>query len=221
MTFRRALALGLLLLLPACGDSAVAVDSPDYLEFREKPTACGAERPDPAREMTFTRPDDLDLSGAITATLRTSCGDIVLQLIPDLAPATVNSFVYLAEHGYFDGTVSHRIYPGFVVQLGDPTATGLGGPGYRIGDELPPADFAYLTGMVAMANRGPNTSGSQFFIVLADSGLDPDYSVFGFVASGWEVLQRIVAIPVGPNPTTLEPSYPLETLYLETVTIQR
>jgi peptidyl-prolyl cis-trans isomerase B (cyclophilin B) len=221
MTFRRALALGLLLLLSACGDSAVAVDSPEYRAFREQATACDAERPDPAREMKFTRPDDLDLSGAITATLRTSCGDIVLQLIPDLAPATVNSFVYLAEHGYFDGTVSHRIYPGFVVQLGDPTATGRGGPGYRIGDELPPADFAYLTGMVAMANRGPNTSGSQFFIVLADSGLDPDYSVFGFVASGWEVLQRIVAIPVGPNPTTLEPSYPLETLYLETVTIQR
>jgi len=223
-----ALALTLLLLIGSCGDddgggggSGATIATADYLAFRDQAVACNGDAPDPAREMSFTQPDDLDLGETITATLTTSCGDITIELLTDVAPATVNSFVFLAEHGYFDGTVSHRVYPGFVVQMGDPTATGGGGPGYRIPDELPTGDFTYLAGIVAMANSGANTGGSQFFIMLADVPLPLNYSVFGFVTSGFEVLERIGDIPIGADPGTGELSYPLETLYLETVTIQR
>lgn len=217
--------MALLLSTAACGDDdaggGATIATADYLAFRDQAVACDGEVPDPARAMSFTEPDDLDLGGTITATLATSCGDITIELLPDLAPATVNSFVFLAEHGYFDGTVSHRVYPGFVVQMGDPTATGGGGPGYRIRDELPTGDFTYLAGVVAMANSGANTSGSQFFIMLADVPLPLDYSVFGFVTSGFDVLGRIGDIPVGTDTGTGEVSYPLETLFLETVTIHR
>ncbi len=223
-----AIALALLLLLAsACGDDdsgdggGDTIATADYLAFRDQAVACNGEVPDAAREMSFTQPDELDLDETITAILTTSCGDITIELRPDVAPATVNSFVFLAEHGYFDGTVSHRVYPGFVVQMGDPTATGGGGPGYRIRDELPTGDFTYLTGIVAMANSGANTSGSQFFIMLADVPLPLNYSVFGFVTAGFDVLERIGDIPVGVDPGTGELSYPLETLYLETVTISR
>lgn len=213
----------LLLLLVACGDdsSAPPITSAAYEQFRAQPTACGAEQPDPARHMTFAAPDDLGLEGEIVATLYTSCGDITVELLPDVAPATVNSFVFLAEQGYFDGTVAHRIAPGFVVQMGDPTATGPGGPGYRIPDELPTTDFSYVTGVVAMANSGPDTGGSQFFIVLANIDLDPDYTVFGFVTNGLDVLTRIASVPVGTNSNTLEPSLPLETVYISSITVQR
>jgi cyclophilin family peptidyl-prolyl cis-trans isomerase len=221
-----ALILALLLLIASCGDddggsSGATITSADYLAFRDQAVACDGEVPDPAREMSFTEPDDVDLGETITATLTTSCGDITVELLPDVAPETVTSFVFLAEHGYFDGTVSHRVYPGFVVQMGDPTATGGGGPGYRIRDELPTGDFTYLAGIVAMANSGANTGGSQFFIMLADVPLPLNYSVFGFVTSGFEVLERVGGIPVGADPDTGELSYPLETLYLETVTIER
>jgi len=213
----------LLLLLGACGDdsSTPPIDSAEYEQFRSQPTACDAEQPNPAREMTFATPDDLGVEGEIVATLHTSCGDITIALLADVASATVNSFVFLAEQGYFDGTVSHRIAPGFVVQMGDPTATGHGGPGYRIPDELPTADFSYVTGVVAMANSGPDTGGSQFFIVLDEIDLDPDYTVFGTVTDGLGTLAAIATIPIGTNPNTFEPSLPLETVYIESITIQR
>jgi peptidylprolyl isomerase len=211
----------LALLLIACGSDPAPSLSPAYERFREQPTACGATPPEPARALAFAAPDQLDLTTPVTATLHTSCGDVTIELRPDLAPVTVNSFVFLAEQGYFDGTVSHRIAARFVVQLGDPTATGTGFPGYRIPDELPPAGFSYEAGVVAMANGGPNTGGSQFFIVFDDIGLAPDYTVFGFVTGGADTLDRIAAIPVAVNPATGEPSLPLQTLYIEAVSIDR
>jgi cyclophilin family peptidyl-prolyl cis-trans isomerase len=191
-----------------------------YAEFAAQQTACGATAPDPPTEMSFPSPDDqqLDPATPVTATITTSCGEVVVELDPELAPATVNSFVFLARSGYFDGTVSHRVYPGFVIQAGDPTATGMGGPGYTLPDELPGAGFAYERGTVAMANAGPNSGGSQFFIVLADVGLNPDFSVFGKVVDGFDTLDRIAAVPLGQNPFG-EVSVPLETVYLEKVTI--
>ena len=93
----------------------------------------------------------------------------------------MNSFVFLAGEGYFDGSVSHRILPGFVMQAGDQTATGLGGPGCTIVDEFPPQDFVYTRGTLAMANAGPGTTGSQLFIVLDDVQLPPQFTVFGEV----------------------------------------
>lgn len=209
------------LLVSSCGSDTAPAVSPAYQRFRDQPTACGAEQPEPARALSFAAPDEIGVAAPLTATLHTSCGDITIELRPDLAPVTVNSFVFLAEGGYFDGTVSHRILSGFVVQLGDPTATGTGSPGYRLPDELPGSGFVYEAGVVAMANGGPNTGGSQFFIAFDELGLDPDFTVFGFVTSGADTLNRIAAIPVGVNAATGEPSLPLHTLYVERVSIDR
>jgi peptidylprolyl isomerase len=217
----RPMVAGLALLVASCGSDAGPTISADYQRFRDQGTACGAARPEPAELMAFAAPEELGITGAVTAVLHTSCGDVTIELRPDLAPVTVNSFVFLAEQGYFDGTVSHRILDGFVVQLGDPTATGTGSPGYRLPDELPPSDFTYDAGVVAMANGGANTGGSQFFIALADTGLAPDFTVFGFVTAGFDTLERIAALPVAASPLTGEPSVPLQTLYLESVTITR
>lgn len=156
------------------------------------------------------------------AVLHTSCGPITIELDPALAPETVNSFVFLAEEGYYDGTVSHRVVPGYVIQAGDPTASGRGGPGYAIPDEFPAPDFSYTRGIVAMANTGrPNTGGSQFFLVLEDASLPPNYTVFGTVVDGFEVMDRIGQLPLGPQPGDAVPSRPLETVYLERVEIDR
>ena len=191
----------------------------DYAGFRAQETACGGIRPPVSIPLTFEAPGDmgLDPGTVLQATITTSCGDITVSLEPGIAPATVNSFVFLAEQGYFDGTVSHRIVPGFVLQAGDPTATGLGNPGYVLPDELPPNDFVYGTGVLAMANAGPGTSGSQFFIMLSDNPLPPQFSVFGRVLDGDATLDRIAAIPLGS--LGREASIPLETLYIESVTI--
>jgi len=216
------------LLLAACRDEAEptttvapgSISTAAYLAFREQPTACGAEAPPAAAEMSFEAPGDAGVDDPVRVTLHTSCGPVVLLLDPAAAPETVNSFVFLARQGYFDGTVSHRVLPGFVFQAGDPTATGMGGPGYTLPDEFPPADFAYTRGVVAMANTGaPASGGSQFFIVLDDIGLPPSYTVFGEVTEGLEVLDLIAALPMGPNPPDSRNSRPLETVYLDRVEV--
>jgi cyclophilin family peptidyl-prolyl cis-trans isomerase len=209
----------------ACGDDAATggppVTAPQYEAFRAQPTACGAEAPPPATEMAFTAPTELSIEGTLEAVLHTSCGDIVVELYADLAPATVNSFVFLAEQGYFDGTAIHRVAPGAYVQGGDPTGSGRGGPGYTIPDEPPPQGFAYVAGTLAMANAGPGTTGSQFFIVIRDAPLPPDYSVFGRVVSGADAIAAMEAVPKGEGSIFGEQSRPLETIYLERVEITR
>lgn len=192
-----------------------------YEDFRAQPTACGAEQPPEITPQEFAAPDDLILDPAVKliATISTSCGPIIVELDPGMAPETVNSFVFLARQGYFDGTISHRIIPGFVIQAGDPTATGLGGPGYVIPDELPPDGFSYTTGVLAMANAGPNSTGSQFFIMVGDSGLPPLYSAYGVVTEGVETLTSIINLPLGTSPRG-ETSVPLETLYIESITVE-
>jgi cyclophilin family peptidyl-prolyl cis-trans isomerase len=115
---------------------------------------------------------------------------INLELNPAEAPQTVNNFVTLARDGFYDGVTFHRVVPGFVIQGGDPTGTGRGGPGYRFNDE--PVRRSYKAGTVAMANAGPNTNGSQFFICLEDQpGLPPNYTIFGDVTSGMNVVRSI------------------------------
>jgi cyclophilin family peptidyl-prolyl cis-trans isomerase len=192
----------------------------DYAGFVAQPTACGADAPALLTPVTFTAPEDQGLDSATTvqATIVTSCGDIVVELDPRVAPDTVNSFVFLARQGYFNGSVSHRVAPGYILQAGDPTATGSQGPGYTIKDELPEAGFLYERGVLAMANRGPDSSGSQFFIMLADAGLNNDFSYFGRVVDGFETLDRIAEVPLGLNAFG-EPSVPLETLYIEQVVV--
>ena len=130
------------------------------------------------------------------ATISTTQGDITVELFVGESPKTANNFAFLAREGYYDDTVIHRVVPGFVVQMGDPTGTGTGGPGYKFDDELAAArNRGYDRGTLAMANAGPNTNGSQFFICLDDVGLPPAYAVFGEVTSGMEVVDEIARQP--------------------------
>ncbi|MCW2841962.1 MAG: peptidylprolyl isomerase [Aeromicrobium sp.] len=139
-------------------------------------------------ELPPTEPTSVD-----SLTIATNRGDIKATLTPDAAPCTVSSFASLAEQGYFDGTSCHRLVVGFVLQCGDPSGSGSGGPGYSFADELNGTE-TYPAGTLAMANSGPDTNGSQFFIVLADADLPPDYTVFGSVdAAGLKVAQDIAA----------------------------
>jgi cyclophilin family peptidyl-prolyl cis-trans isomerase len=136
----------------------------------------------------------VDLSKSYAATLHTNHGDIEIAFDAARSPLTVNNFLFLASEGFFDGVIFHRVVPGFVVQGGDPTGTGSGGPGYRFRDELE-GQGSYSRGTVAMANAGPNTNGSQFFICLEDVGLPHAYTIFGNVTDGMEAVDAIAAAP--------------------------
>lgn len=135
-----------------------------------------------------------------TATLSTTLGDLVIALDAVRAPRTVNNFVYLALNHYYDGVIFHRIINGFMCQGGDPTGTGRGGPGYRFDDELPKPG-QYQIGSLAMANAGPNTNGSQFFVVSGPSGtgLPPAYSLFGQVVKGLEIVDEMQRVQTDRN----------------------
>ena len=167
------------------------------------------EAPQPREpETREAPPEPLDASMTYTLTFETSCGSFTMTLDPKLAPETSASLVALAQDGYFDDTVFHRVVPGFVIQGGDPTQTGAGGPGYSTVD-APPSSAAYTKGVVAMAKSGtepPGTAGSQFFVVTgADAGLPPEYAVVGEVTEGIEAVERIDALGVGDGP----PSQPV------------
>jgi len=140
----------------------------------------------------------IDLDTAYRATLHTNHGEIAVDLFPAEAPLAVNSFLFLAGEGYYDGVTFHRVVPGFVIQAGDPTGTGRGGPGYKFRDELD-GPRRYSRGTVAMANAGPNTNGSQFFICLGDLKLPHQYTIFGRVTAGMEAMDAIAALPTDPQ----------------------
>ncbi len=142
-----------------------------------------------------TAPDlTIDLATKYSATLDTTHGEITIDLDPERSPQAVNNFVFLAREGYYDGVIFHRVVPGFVIQGGDPTGTGRGGPGYEFRDELE-GQGTYSRGVVAMANAGPNTNGSQFFICLEKVGLPHAYTIFGEVTEGMEAVDSIAALP--------------------------
>jgi peptidyl-prolyl cis-trans isomerase B (cyclophilin B) len=157
------------------------------------PAGCTEVTAPAPKEVHLSRPTQR-LNGPATATVETSCGNFTIALDTVRAPRTSSSFAYLARHGVYDDTTFHRIIPGFVVQGGDPTGAGTGGPGYSV-DEPPPQDLSYTRGIVAMAKspvEPPGRSGSQFFVVTAaDAGLTPDYALLGRVTSGLDVVQRI------------------------------
>ncbi|HET9258559.1 MAG TPA: peptidylprolyl isomerase [Acidimicrobiia bacterium] len=132
----------------------------------------------------------IDPSKSYTATLDTNHGQIVIDLDAGRSPLTVNNFVFLAGEGFYDGVIFHRVIDGFMIQGGDPTGTGSGGPGYRFRDETE-GEGTYSRGTVAMANAGPNTNGSQFFIMHKDYGLPHNYTIFGQVTSGLEAVDSI------------------------------
>ena len=160
--------------------------------------------------------EPLDPATTYRLVVETSCGAFTIELDQKAAPKTAASLVSLAEAGFFDGTTFHRVVPGFVIQGGDPTGTGTGGPGYSTVD-VPPAGTTYTEGVVAMAKAGnepPGTSGSQFFVVTAaDAGLPPDYAVVGTVTDGMESVSAIEALGTGDGP----PSQPV---VIEQITVE-
>jgi cyclophilin family peptidyl-prolyl cis-trans isomerase len=164
----------------------------------------------------------IDTAKLYHATLKTTKGDIRIQLLADQAPKTVNNFVFLAREGFYEGVPFHRVIRPFMIQTGDPTGTGAGGPGYRFDDELPPKG-SYDPGVVAMANAGPNTNGSQFFICSGDQsrGLNnyPNYTQFGRVVSGMDVVTALASVPVGPSKGG-EVSKPQEAIQIESVSVE-
>ncbi len=165
---------------------------------------------------TYPRPPDLEIDPQrqYSATIETSKGTMQLELYAADALRSVNNFVFLARQGFYDGVIFHRVIEGFMIQGGDPTGTGRGGPGYRFQDELDLARrHGYPRGTLAMANAGPNTQGSQFFIVHEDAALPPDYTVFGRVVEGLDVVDAIAAS------STDRADRPLEDVRIERVTI--
>lgn len=156
----------------------------------------------------------IDTDQEHVAKLDTNHGEISIALEPARSPLTVNNFVFLAEEGFYDGVIFHRVIPGFVAQGGDPTGTGTGGPGYKFRDEVD-GPGSYSRGTVAMANAGPNTNGSQFFICLGDVGLPHSYTIFGTVAEGMDAVDAIAAVPTGPG------DRPTEDCVIRTVKVLR
>jgi cyclophilin family peptidyl-prolyl cis-trans isomerase len=145
----------------------------------------------------------IDPAKTYTATIETTAGTMTAQLFASEAPRTVNNFVFLANEGFYTDVIFHRVISGFMIQGGDPTGTGTGGPGYRFDDE--PVTRQYLRGTLAMANAGPNTNGSQFFVMHADYPLPPNYTIFGKLSAGEEVIDAIVGAPKGGQDRPVDP----------------
>jgi cyclophilin family peptidyl-prolyl cis-trans isomerase len=154
---------------------------------------------------SYAAPPQLTIDPAHTysASIETSAGTMTAELFASEAPKTVNNFVFLARDGYYDGVIFHRVIPGFMIQGGDPTGTGRGGPGYKFNDE--PVTRRYNRGILAMANAGPNTNGSQFFVMHADYGLPPNYTIFGRLTAGEDVLDKIATAQTGAQDRPVAP----------------
>ncbi len=156
------------------------------------------------------------LNTSITAVLKTSAGEITIELNAKETPITVNNFISLAKNNFYNNTVFHRAIKGFMIQGGDPKGDGTGGPGYKFNDE--PFKGEYTRGIVAMANAGPNTNGSQFFIMQQDNPLPKNYVIFGKVISGMDVVDKIAEAPVTQN-SSGEMSKPIQPVTVESVEI--
>jgi peptidyl-prolyl cis-trans isomerase B (cyclophilin B) len=188
---RHSALLVLVLFLGACGGGGGKSASPTTTDEHGCVTV---DQPKPAERRQAKPTQKLDPAKSYAVTIRTNCGSFTIDLDVKASPATAASFVSLARKGFFDHTIFHRIVPGFIVQGGDPTASGLGTPGYKTVDKPPPTT-RYTLGVVAMAkgaNEAPGTSGSQFFVVTAqDAGLPPEYAVLGEVKDGLQTVNRI------------------------------
>jgi peptidyl-prolyl cis-trans isomerase B (cyclophilin B) len=180
--------------------------------------ACGAEVPPDAgtKKPKFKKPPEMqiDLNKSYRVAMTTSCGEISLELFDDKSPKTVNSFLFLVKKGFYDGLTFHRIVKDFVVQGGDPEGTGMGDPGYKFEDEVDNGLKFDQVGLLAMANSGPNTNGSQFFITTGEaSHLNGKHTIFGKVIGGMEVVDALNALEADQN------GKPTQTAYIESVTI--
>ena len=167
---------------------------PVDLSKKEKPKMTVEEKlQTPKPELT------IDPTKIYTAVIKTTDGDIVIELDAKNTPITANNFVYLSNLGFYDDTIFHRIIKGFMIQGGDPLGKGYGGPAYKFEDEKFPYEGAYKRGDIAMANSGPNTNGSQFFIMQQDNPLPPNYTKFGHVVKGMDVVDKIADTEVTTN----------------------
>ena len=209
--------------LAACSgdeEGATATDPNTSSSAASGPSCEYPEDGRPAAKEVEPPPAQATVSGDVAVTLTTGVGDLNATLDADATPCTVGSFVSLAEQGYFDGTQCHRLTTEgiFVLQCGDPTATGTGGPGYAFGDELTQEE-TYPAGTLAMANAGPNTNGSQFFIVYEDTPLPPAYTVFGSVDGAAVDIVRGVAEKGTDNSNGPGDGTPKQAVEIESVTV--
>ncbi len=179
------------------------------------PGNAGLQTPPSTPMKTYTNPGKLPAAEITNKQVRitTNKGDIVVVFYPTTAPLAVSNFIYLAENGFYDNVIFHRVISGFMIQGGDPTGTGMGGPGYKFTDELTDS-HTYTRGTLAMANSGPNTNGSQFFIMHKDYPLPHDYTIFGHVTSGLDVVDAIAATPTDSH------DRPLSDIVMEKVTVE-
>lgn len=172
----------------------------------------------PSKPMqTLPKPKmEIDTTKSYTAVLQTTEGDITIELNAKDTPNTVNNFVYLAKKSFYDNTIFHRVMKGFMIQGGDPAGNGTGGPGYTFDDEKFTGE--YKRGVIAMANRGPNTNGSQFFIMHADYPLPKNYVIFGSVSKGMDVVDKIANAPVTVSAMG-EESKPVNPIAVKKITV--
>jgi peptidyl-prolyl cis-trans isomerase B (cyclophilin B) len=208
----------LLLALAACGGGSKKQAAPQ--QTTTDATGCRSVAVPAGKARTESKPTKpLDSSKTYDVLLKTNCGDFTIRLAAKISPATTASFASLVQKGYFDGTVFHRIVPGFVIQGGDPTGTGTGGPGYTTVD-IPPASTRYTLGLVAMAKAGNEprgAAGSQFFVVTAqDAQLPPDYAVLGTIKSGQATVDRVGQLG---DPSSGGEGIPTEPVVIEKATL--
>ena len=199
-------------------EKAKAAEEAAKVEAEKKAQADAAKQAKQKAEPMYKEAPIMDIDAATKsyeATLKTSKGDITIALQADKTPITVNNFVFLSRKNFYNNTPFHRTIKDFMIQGGDPTGTGTGGPGYKFNDE--PFTGEYSRGTVAMANSGPNTNGSQFFIMHKDTALPKSYVIFGTVTKGIEVVDMIATAPTKPGG---EGSSPVELVYIQSVTIQ-
>jgi cyclophilin family peptidyl-prolyl cis-trans isomerase len=212
----RYLALPLaLFVLVGCGSSA---SSPPPTP---QPSPTPTHPPIPGAKFKNYPPMTINKNHRYVATIVTSDGTFRVKLLPKIAPLAVNNFVFLVKHHYYKHVYFHRIIQGFMIQTGDPTGTGFGGPGYVFKDELHP-HMKYPIGTVAMANSGRGSNGSQFFIVSGPQGetLQPNYTIFGEVKNNLNVIFKISRTPVTTNPGSGEASQPLVKVYIKQIKIR-
>ena len=218
----RALAITFgILLLVACGGEATPVvlvtTVPTFIPtILPTPTSI-VEQEGRAQIKQYSEPPPLTIKGdtKYVARIHSSEGDMVIELFPKDAPITVNNFVFLSRDGFYDGVVFHRVIKDFMIQGGDPTGTGTSGPGYKFVDEFDSTLVFDQPGYLAMANAGPNTNGSQFFItVVATPHLNGAHTIFGRVIQGQDVANAISLVPANPN------NKPLQAVVIESVEIE-
>ncbi|MNE25871.1 putative peptidyl-prolyl cis-trans isomerase [compost metagenome] len=208
------------LLIGGCGTNKAATEKPANDQASNNQTEQTTPAADQTKQWDNPPAMEIDTNKSYSAELTTTKGTFTIELFAKEAPKTVNNFVFLSRQGYYDNVIFHRIIESFMIQTGDPTGTGMGNPGYKFEDEK--TNYTYEPGIVAMANAGPDTNGSQFFICTGEDSVglnsQPNYTIFGKVTDGMDVVKQIAATPVDVGPGG-ETSSPTETIQIKEIKI--